>query len=291
MNAASIVLFNPDIVRLSQNINSIINQVDKVILIDNGNSQKAKSQLSDILSDAKVVYLDNGGNKGIASALNRAVEHCVKENINWLLTLDQDSICPSNLIETYEKYISLPDVSVICCTVSYNEQEIVTATKAGETYTYIQECITSASYINIQDCLFVGGFDETMFIDRVDFEYCYRIIKLGKKILQTNEITLDHQLGNLKLKNVGGSKIHIGGHSAFRKFYMAQNLVYCYRKHPEFNSLWFCISKEIKLLVKTVIYEDDKIEKTSAIFRGILKGVLMKKSADAWISTEIRRKS
>ena len=36
MTAAGIVLYNPDVERLHENINGIINQVDALILIDNG---------------------------------------------------------------------------------------------------------------------------------------------------------------------------------------------------------------------------------------------------------------
>jgi rhamnosyltransferase len=35
---AAIVLFNPEIERLNQNIEAIFNQVDDVVLIDNGSS-------------------------------------------------------------------------------------------------------------------------------------------------------------------------------------------------------------------------------------------------------------
>lgn len=290
MKAASIVLFNPDIMRLTDSINSITEQVDRIILVDNGDSNKTIALLKNILCNNKIVYINNRGNKGIAHALNRAVEHCLNNNIDWLLTLDQDSVCPSNIISVYEQYTKIKNVSIVCCAVNYNDQEIVDATIAkNEKYTYVESCITSASYINVNDCMQVGGFDEKMFIDRVDFEYCHRILKVGKKILQTNEIVLAHQLGDLQLKHVGGSNIHVGGHSAFRKYYMAQNLIYCHRKHPENNSFAFCLIKIVKLIVKTLVYEDQKIRKVTSIVKGISKGVFMPISTDNWIKADGRR--
>lgn len=290
MKAASIVLFNPDNVRLTDNINSIIEQVDRIILVDNGDSSKTTTFLENILCNDKIKYINNGGNKGIAYALNRAVEYCLNNNIEWLLTLDQDSICPSNIISVYEQYAKMKDISIVCCAVNYNDQEIVDATVTkSEKYTYVESCITSASYININDCMRVGGFDERMFIDRVDFEYCHRILKAGKKILQTNEIVLAHQLGDLQVKYVGGRNIHVGGHSAFRKYYMAQNLIYCHRKHPEYNSFSFCLIKIVKLIVKTLVYEDQKIKKVTSIVKGISKGVFMPTSTDNWIKSDGRR--
>ena len=40
LTAAGIVLYNPDINRMNENINNIINQVDYVILVDNGSKNK-----------------------------------------------------------------------------------------------------------------------------------------------------------------------------------------------------------------------------------------------------------
>ena len=36
--------------------------------------------------------------------------------------------------------------------------------------------------------IFIGGFDETMFIDFVDFDFCYRLKKEGYEILQTPSV-------------------------------------------------------------------------------------------------------
>lgn len=284
MNAAVIILFNPELERLIENVNAIFNQVDKVIFVDNGNSQETYPQIEQFNLYDKCVYIDNGGNKGIACALNRAVEYCINNQIEWLLTLDQDSVSPKNLISVYEQYTCESDVAIVCCTVNYNNQETITATKDNEKYAYISECITSASYVRNDVCHRLGGFDESMFIDRVDFEYCYRVTKLGYKILQTNEIILSHQLGDLNIKQIGEATVHVGGHSAFRKFYMAQNLIYCHKKHPDVCSFWFCITKEIKLILKTTLYENNKLIKLKSIFKGICSGIKKSCSEDKWIS-------
>lgn len=284
MNAAVIVLFNSELERLKQNVDAIKNQVDKVIFVDNGDIFCSEVLVKQFGLNNKYIYINNEGNKGIAFALNRAIEYCIKNKVKWLLTLDQDSVSPSNLISSYEQYTAISNVAIVCCSVNYNEQEIITATKNDERCTFVSECITSASYIRVDICNKLGGFDENMFIDRVDFEYCYRVMKLGFKILQTNEVVLSHRLGNLKLKKIGEKKVHVGGHSAFRKFYMAQNLIYCRKKHPDIYSIRYCAFKELKLILKTIIYEDKKIIKLKAIFKGIDSGLRMKCSEDNWLS-------
>lgn len=280
MTVAAIVLYNPDIDRLELNIRAIKDQVDKIIFCDNGHSKDINDRLEELKKLYSIEVIDNGGNKGVAFALNRAIEHCVKMGANWLLTLDQDSICPDSLIKEYEKHIE-DDVGILSCAINYNdkEMEIDRSTEISE----IAECITSASYVNVNICVELGGFDEQMFIDRVDFEYCYRVRKAGYKMLRLNTVVLNHKLGELQLKRAGKKILHVGGHGAFRKFYIAQNMVYCTKKHPDICSKGYCLSKLSSLLIKTLIYENDKFSKVKNIFRGIKSGTRMIPSTDKWI--------
>lgn len=71
----------------------------------------------------------------------------------------------------------------------------------------------------------------------------YRVRKAGYKILRVNGVVLQHQLGELELKKVGNSVLHVGGHSAFRKYYIAQNTIYISKKHPDVCSKWYCVKK------------------------------------------------
>ena len=101
---AGIVLYNPDIERLSENIDSIISQVDKVILVDNGSSNI--NEVKQNFCSDKISFIFNEKNKGIATALNQLAIEAGNSGYTWILTLDQDSVCQSGLIEKYKKYIS-----------------------------------------------------------------------------------------------------------------------------------------------------------------------------------------
>ena len=75
MNSAIIVLFNPDLVHLNSLINSLLNQVDNVILVDN---TPVKNQQYDFLNkdqlNKKIIYVDLNGNLGIAKAHNAGIK-------------------------------------------------------------------------------------------------------------------------------------------------------------------------------------------------------------------------
>src|SRR5437016_4565785 len=61
-----------------------------------------------------------------------------------------------------------------------------------------EHLITSGSIINL--AARTGGFDEHLFIDMVDIEYCYKSIAAGYKIIQFKNILLEHRLGTTVYK-------------------------------------------------------------------------------------------
>ena len=62
-----IILYNPDLSRLRENISAILPQVDKVVLVENGSSDI--TYLKE-LEDEKIELIVNEENMGIAYALN-----------------------------------------------------------------------------------------------------------------------------------------------------------------------------------------------------------------------------
>ena len=101
MILAGITLFNPDVARLEENISSIYGQVDRVICVDNG-SDNIKSIEDCVLKNWKnITIIKNGKNEGIAKALNQMFEFAIEQQYEYVLTLDQDSVCPDNIIEEY----------------------------------------------------------------------------------------------------------------------------------------------------------------------------------------------
>jgi rhamnosyltransferase len=63
-------------------------------------------------------------------------------------------------------------------------------------YSEVRTCITSGALTNLDLWKKLDGFDEQMFIDSVDFEYCYRVRKAGYKVIQTDQVQLSHSIGN-----------------------------------------------------------------------------------------------
>ena len=76
---AGIVLYNPDLGRLKENIESICKQVDKVILIDNGSDNIR--EIEDLIKEyLNCILLKNGENMGIAYALNQILKYAYEND-------------------------------------------------------------------------------------------------------------------------------------------------------------------------------------------------------------------
>ena len=97
--SAGIILFNPDMNRLKENINAVIVQCTHIYLVDNGSSNIDEViELLKRYNQPQVSIIRNTVNQGIARALNQLTAAAQSDGFEWILTLDQDSIAPDNII-------------------------------------------------------------------------------------------------------------------------------------------------------------------------------------------------
>ena len=272
--SAGIVLFNPDIKRLKENIDAVIIQCTHLYLVDNGsgNVDEVKGLLNQY-NQSKISILWNRENQGIAKALNQLTRAAQKEGFDWILTLDQDSVVPSNIVGEFEKYINNSSVGILCPIIcDRNKDEEI---KINEDCTEIDECITSGSLLNIKAWSEIGGFDERMFIDGVDFDICYRLRQRGYKIYCIHSVLLLHELGHIEYHRFLFWKVLVKNHSAFRKYYIARNIIYVAKKRKSVLLAIKGILQEVKLLGIVLLYETDKKSKSISIIKGIRDGAML----------------
>lgn len=272
---AGIVLYNPDITQLKRNIAAIIKQVQILYLQDNGSANI--SDVEKIIADtSSIVLLRNPENKGIAWALNALCKRAESDDFQWILTLDQDSVCPDNLVEIYKKY--LVGANMLCPKIIDRNYGVIDGSEKN--VEAVEKCITSGCLLKLSSWRELHGFDEKMFIDGVDFEFCYRMKKSGMNILRINEVALNHEIGNITVRQFLGLKVIVKNHSAFRKYYIAKNIIYMARKRNNYLLIMRGILQEIKLIEIVLLYEDDKSQKLKRIVRGIEDG--FKEEINEW---------
>ena len=275
--AGGIVLYNPDIERLKENIEAIRHQVDVLILADNHskNIDAVRTLLSDIhLEDYELIC--NPKNMGIAYALNQITEYSCQSGAGWTLFLDQDSVAPANMIEEYRKYLDHKDVVMLC-------PQIVDRNFAGSEpkqteggYKEVQRCITSGSFVKNEVFGKVGPFNNKLFIDQVDFEFTARLVKAGYKMYRINKVVLLHELGNSREVLLDGKKVVTTNHNPMRRYYAARNRVYCLKRYPKYTNYKTVIRYFINVPRLIFLYEEDKAAKIWAMVRGLFAGIFMR---------------
>lgn len=271
--AAGIVLYNPDLVRLRENIESIYQQVNMVLLVDNGsiNIEEIEQEFNKL---ENIIFIKNEGNLGIAYALNQLVKYCLRNDYEWVLTLDQDSVVPNDIINSYIKYTGYENVALISPRI-IDRNEMIHEEKISKIHTdvdVIKKCITSASLTNVNKCSDIGFFDEKMFIDLVDFDYCKRALNANYTILRINNVIMNHQLGDMEIRNIYTKKIRVTNHSKERVYYYSRNSIYYLNKHRENISKQEIYWDLLKKISKVVFFENDRLNKTIYFLKGLRDG-------------------
>ena len=246
---AVIVSFNPDVSRMRSNINILLNQGFRTIVVDNGSDQPPE-QLADI---AELVLL--GKNKGIATALNIGMSKAKEHGGEWVLSLDQDSEPADNILEEYKKHLDLPNSGALCPQIVRRGVE---KKEQAETIELIKRCPTAGFFLKVNVWEIAGKYDDWMFIDYVDYDICTRIITAGFSIYRINSTFVIQELGKLYVNpffyNLGKKLkcqkminfAHTYNHSALRNYYFVRNSKYYIHKHKNHIN----VGKERKFIFK-----------------------------------------
>ena len=271
--AVGIVLYKPDMKRWVQCLNAIEAQCDKIYLIDN-NSQNINDILQVIKGRSSCTLIQNSENKGVAAALNQIMSAAETDGFEWVLTLDDDSLCDPDLYEKLWKMTSVPDVGIVCPVANDDKISSIEVEKKQEaTCQEIQNCITAGSLTNIEIWRKCGRFDEKMFIDFVDIDYCTCLREKGYKILQVTDTCVHQQYGNVsKTISFFGIQLSIFNYSPFRIYYSVRNQIYYMRKHKRFIKKVNWTFYLIGYIGKRVVFEKNRVKSIKAIYKGIKDG-------------------
>lgn len=286
---AAIVTYNPVIARLNCNITSLTNNNIKEIVIIDNNSKNIEeiAALAGNDNNAKISLIRNQINEGIGKALNQAVIYAGQRGYQWLLTLDQDSICDVNYISPMLDLL-LDDVGIVYPTVIDRRQINIDNENLPESWTRnfkrhirnflcntkIDTPITSGALMNIRALNQVGGYDEYMFIDGVDFDIALKLQRAHYRIVHNHASTLEHQLGNPCMRKLWWGTINASGHSQKRVYYMTRNACYLFQRYRSFSLKWcvFNIGRAILCGLKNAIVSQRYKDYFCAIYRGIIDG-------------------
>lgn len=270
---AGIVLYNPEENRLKENINAILPQVSRLFLIDNAsyNIKKIEEAWG---NNCNIQIIKNTTNEGIARALNQMCDAAISQKYKWILTLDQDSVCPNNLIKLFIPYTSQPAIGIICPHFRLNLKGYQQKTEHfDKDYDFIKYCITSASLTNLVAWNESGKFDDKMFIDCVDYDFCIKLRLAKFNILRINHAVISHEVGRAKvIPMFFKKKIIVYNHSTLRNYYMVRNTIYLLKKYYFIPDVYKWIPRLAYWELCKLLFEEKKMATLLSVANGLKDG-------------------
>lgn len=271
--AGIVVFYNPG-AEVQTNIESYINSLEKLYIMDNSDFPD-KTLINDILDNKKIVYKSMNGNKGLAAALKVGCETAIQDGFDYVLTMDQDSVFANDSVENIISFIESSNnqyAVVASNAISVYQDELTKERK--EAYTELdsdnKECywaMTSGSMMNLKDYQLTKGFDEDLFIAHIDIDIGIQFHLLGKKIIKLRDAKLYQTFGNSKPKKLLWKTVHPSFAHPNRTYYIFRNQKYLERKYPKSKKLIGV--KLYKFLIKIICFESNKLDKIKMAYRGV----------------------
>lgn len=272
-----IVTYNPDMELFQKCISSILEQVSKVLVIDNDSDNYP--DIAELIKNGgwENVSLEHfSSNKGLAYAYNHAFGIAKDLGMQAVLTLDQDTICTSTLVESLRMCLEDEDVAIAC--PAYVDRNNPGGIPKNVGTKEVSFCINSGALIKVKAWELIGGYDELLFIDCIDTDFGLQITDKGYKIKQVTSEIVSHAIGAVTMHRLFGKDVMVWNHCAERRYYQIRNAVYMNHKHGKKADLGNMAVRILKELVRIWLWENDKWNKTAAIFRGIRAGYRLVKN-------------
>lgn len=254
-----VILYNPNYEEILKNISSYIKQLTKLYIISNSKIEKLFLDKINYLYK-NIEFLKNDDfNIGIAKSLNIALEKAKENNYQWILTMDQDSFFENDDFNLFvNDFKNTNKKNLLIYSPIHNKKFI------SNKIIDVKFVMTSANILNIDKAIKINGFDENLFIDDVDHEFCFRASEKQYKIQQNTKIAINHSLGN-KLEN------NITIYPAQRLYYMSRNFLYLRNKY-QYKQKDFLKKRKrylIKFFIKHLFYSSERLRCLKMILLGI----------------------
>lgn len=245
-----------------------------IYLIDNTPKNDIKYDLNDFNN---IVYIKNNENKGVAFAQNVGIKKAINDECEYVALFDQDSLLSDELIYALiQEYTRIENskykigvLGPLPINLDNNQpykQRVLKKIDALEVFS--TDMIISSGMV-VKSSIFerVGLMDDDLFIDGVDFEFCWRLQKAGFKCFITYKVELFHKVGKDDASFMGFPIIIS---SPVRYYYMYRNYFkLAFRYYVPLSWKLKNLVKRMFFLLYALTLNDKK-----NIYRNILKGVI-----------------
>lgn len=286
---AVVVTHNPP-AGLSTRLQATLQQVERVIVCDNGSRQAPALTALPPSLQARTELIALGSNRGIATALNAGIARACAQGARHVLLLDHDSLPASGMVEALLNTPgSLSTCAIRVPAIRYGHPEIRCRWPQARNrwrfrFVYadlmstpqpVDLAIGSGMLLDASVWQRHGGFDEELFIDLVDTDYCLYLRSLGYTVVAMPQAELKHSLGEVEQRKLLGVKTYPTHHSALRHYYINRNRIVLSRRYGGRYPAWLAYEwlGAAKLAIKALCFEPQRLHKLAQMLRGTLHGL------------------
>lgn len=274
---AAVVTWRPD-AGLGARLAALGPQADHLLVIDNGSPDIRRIRAAAGAAGGRVIA--NRTNLGMAAALNQAAVAARKAGCEWLAAFDQDSLVPAGalaeLLDLWEAHPERERIGVLALSRRdvasgrdyHRSGDILTETADWRS---VRTAITSGSLIRADLVEALGGFDERLFIDGVDHEFCLRARAAGWLVVESRRTIMDHALGAIEAKRLLGQAGPVSNHAPDRRFYITRNTLEICLRRPHLDPLWRrrALAHLAKESLVVALVEGQRAAKIAAMAEGV----------------------
>jgi rhamnosyltransferase len=266
--AAVVILYNPppDVV---DNIDRYRDNVGVIYAIDNSESGSTPVAAG-LRTLANVVHIPNGNNLGVARALNMAAERAIREGYDFLLTMDQDGKAGPGMVPALLECAERTGKENIGIISPVHRYPYSLEGNPGRPCHEVLTAMTSGNLLSLKAYREAGPFQDDLFIDHVDDEYCLRLHLQGFKVVMAQNAVLEHRLGTASEHRLLGKRFGVSNHPPIRRYYEIRNRFYLRQRYDRhFRGFFrFFYLKLLREIATVVLYERDKWKKLRMMMKG-----------------------
>lgn len=183
-------------------LNVLDGKVEWVILVDNSTTPAVQDQIDASSKALKVRHLviHNSANLGMARALNIGIESARAHGCDFVFLLDGDATVEPDFFQTERECLATLEranrvnpgvvVPIVTDATPSREPPLV----RGD-WTAVRSIITSGVFARISTFQAVGGFNESLFVEGVDFDFASRVRASGRTLVRINRVLVRQLFG------------------------------------------------------------------------------------------------
>jgi rhamnosyltransferase len=271
-------------------VRSLTPQVDSVIIVDDGSPEGQAGVLASLQDDTGVEVVRRPRNEGIAAALNAGIRLALERGADFVLTVDQDTELPGHYVSDCVTAFRIADPATrlgVVCTDRVNGQPSIPEHYTPEGLGLVREAIQSGFLISAECLAECGLFDERLFIDCVDTEYCLRIARHGFRIAVGPGTDITHSLGEqaplrpfgIARRGADGRPLTYEYHGPMRRYFITRNNVDLYLRYARIRPRWVlsAIKRELSPALTTIVSGPQRGRQLLATMVGAAHGLVRRR--------------